>query len=97
MPDTCPHCDYLLAGGQCANCGRDPSEPVDRCESCGVPWLRHLGIQGTCAELQRLRNALHAILMVEHTLPLGKTSHVIENKRRREIAIEALKKRKEPK
>lgn len=91
MSNHCPHCTYPLAGGQCDNCGRDPSEPVDRCESCGVPWLKHAGMVKTCAELQRLRAALHEIFMVEHTLRDGRTSHVIENRRRREIAIQALK------
>jgi hypothetical protein len=29
-----------------------------KCPSCGVPYDAHLGLIGTCAELQRLRAAL---------------------------------------
>lgn len=85
----------ILAAAKAEELSDEPVT-VERCGSCGVPWVEHLGLIGTCRELVRLRAALHAILMVEHTLPVGKTSHVAENKRRREIAIEALKKRKEP-
>ena len=28
----------------------------DTCQSCGVPFVDHLGIEGTCAKLQRFRS-----------------------------------------
>jgi hypothetical protein len=35
----------------------DP-EDEPRCKSCGIHWGDHLGIAGTCAELERLRRAM---------------------------------------
>ena len=32
----------------------------DKCESCGVDYTDHLGLQGTCAALQSLRQQLAA-------------------------------------
>lgn len=29
-----------------------------KCSACGVPWKSHLGVQGTCAEVQQLKSAL---------------------------------------
>ena len=28
---------------------------MERCESCGLPFIDHKGIIGTCAELQKLK------------------------------------------
>jgi len=28
---------------------------MECCESCGLPFIEHLGVQGTCAELQKLK------------------------------------------
>ena len=33
-----------------------------KCDSCGVEWLEHLGIIGTCAQNQRMMAALEAVL-----------------------------------
>ena len=30
-------------------------ESKESCSSCHTPWTAHLGIQGTCAELQKLK------------------------------------------
>jgi hypothetical protein len=62
----------------------------DRCQACGRNWAYHDGIAATCAEVKRLRDALYAIYMAGHTLPDGRTSHKIENKRRWKIARDAL-------
>lgn len=64
---------------------------LGNCESCSTPWDEHGGIELTCREVVRLRNALHAIMMVEHTLRDGRTSHVVENRKRRQLAVDALK------
>lgn len=29
-----------------------------KCASCGVPYTKHLGLQGTCAELVRVKKML---------------------------------------
>jgi len=29
--------------------------PEPKCESCGVPWVQHIGIMGLCAEFAKLR------------------------------------------
>lgn len=34
----------------------------DKCPSCGVPWLDHLGMTGTCAKLQRLLTGLEMLI-----------------------------------
>lgn len=34
----------------------------DRCESCGVRFVDHIGLVGTCADNLRLRAALIALL-----------------------------------
>jgi len=31
------------------------TEDEPRCKSCGVPWVEHMGIEGTCAENKKLR------------------------------------------
>jgi hypothetical protein len=36
----------------------DEPEPPAKCKSCGVPFIDHLGLQGTCATLQRVRALL---------------------------------------
>lgn len=43
--------DEVTSFGDCAGIPMD-SGPV--CESCGVPLIGHLGLIGTCAELQRV-------------------------------------------
>ena len=35
---------------------------VPSCESCGVPWIKHSGIMGTCADNKSLREDLQAML-----------------------------------
>jgi hypothetical protein len=35
------------------------SEPL--CPSCGVPWIAHLGVAGTCAELMKLKAVIRRI------------------------------------
>ena len=62
----------------------------ERCPSCHRLWKKHLGIEGTCRQLLELREALHRIMMVEHILDDGRTSHVRENSMRRKIAVDAL-------
>lgn len=36
-----------------------PTSPS--CASCGREWIDHLGITGTCAELQRVKAALQTV------------------------------------
>lgn len=36
----------------------DEPEPPARCKSCGVPFVDHLGLQGTCATVARVRALL---------------------------------------
>ena len=57
------------------------------CQTCGLNWTDHDGISATCAEVKRLRDALYEIHMVSHITPGGRKSHVIENKRRRQLII----------
>ncbi len=33
-----------------------------KCQSCGVPYTKHLGIQGTCAALQEAKRLLRLFL-----------------------------------
>lgn len=44
---------------------RDRAEQAEadgpRCKSCGIPYDQHLGIQGICAKLKRLRDGLRII------------------------------------
>lgn len=47
--------DEVTSFGDCAGIPMD-SGPV--CESCGVPLVEHLGLIGTCAELQRVQKEL---------------------------------------
>jgi hypothetical protein len=32
-----------------------------KCKNCGVPWIEHLGIEGTCRKLETARTALRVI------------------------------------
>ena len=32
-----------------------------KCPNCGVPWIEHLGIAGTCRKLELARTALKVI------------------------------------
>lgn len=34
---------------------RGKFDPPARCDSCGVPFIEHLGLIGTCADLRRAR------------------------------------------
>ncbi len=63
---------------------------TERCQSCHKKWDRHPGISETCRRLAVLRDALHQIMMVEYIKADGRTSHVRENARRRQIAVSAL-------
>ena len=40
---------------------RDGSDGIDRCKSCGTPWILHCGIQQTCSRYEIALNALRAI------------------------------------
>lgn len=47
-------------------------EHMDVCPSCGVKWIDHLGIQGTCAELQRVKGELaEAYTRIFHLVEKG--------------------------
>jgi len=39
--------------------GSRPAAPT--CSACGVPWVDHLGIIGTCRKLEDARSALNVI------------------------------------
>ena len=41
-------------------CQKDPTTP--RCESCGVPYVKHLGLTGTCAEKTRYLSLLRRVI-----------------------------------
>lgn len=43
-------CDYGIVGDLVPVVMYDPDPP--KCKSCGVPYVDHLGIQGTCKQLQ---------------------------------------------
>lgn len=47
-----------------AACQRAGIEDVDspRCESCGVPYVKHLGVVGTCAEKTRYLSLLRRVI-----------------------------------
>jgi transposase-like protein len=34
-----------------------------KCTGCGKPWTEHLGVQGTCEQLQRAKKALRAVVL----------------------------------
>jgi len=36
----------------------------DKCNSCGKRWVDHLGIMGTCKELQKLRHKLREFIKI---------------------------------
>lgn len=51
---SCLSCD---APALCPEC----YEQADKCPSCGVPYILHLGLIGTCADLQETREELDRI------------------------------------
>jgi len=40
----------------------DEEAGTPTCQACGVPFVKHLGIIGTCAELQHLKKIIAAAL-----------------------------------
>ena len=69
----CPLSDAFDGLGDDLCCEKDPTTP--RCESCGVPLVKHLGLTGTCAEKTRYLSLLRRVveltrLTVERT-PAG--------------------------
>ena len=47
----CPLSDAFDGLSDDLCCESDPTTP--RCESCGVPLVKHLGLEGTCTEKER--------------------------------------------
>lgn len=60
QPGACPHCRGAgFACGVCGGTGSVQAEaPEPACPSCGKPWVEHLGIAGTCAEVRRLKDVI---------------------------------------
>lgn len=50
-------------------------QPDPACKCCGVPWTRHLGISGTCAELQRARGEAERMRVALRTALLEVMDH----------------------
>jgi hypothetical protein len=50
MTDTNHVGDLNEMGGDTSH-----GDAVAKCGSCGVPWVAHMGIEGTCAENKKLR------------------------------------------
>ena len=47
--------------GMCSDCHDETDEESPRCcESCGVPWVEHMGITGICAQLQDAKKTSEA-------------------------------------
>ncbi len=57
----CPLSDAFDGLSDDLCCEIDPTTP--RCESCGVPFVKHLGLAGTCAEKERYLSLLRRVLM----------------------------------
>jgi hypothetical protein len=55
----CAGCFLEMEGHPC--CGALDSDPP-RCESCGVPYVKHLGLVGTCAEKTRYLSLLRRVI-----------------------------------
>lgn len=56
----CPLSDAFDGLDDALCCEKDPTTP--RCESCGVPYVKHLGLTGTCAEKQRYLSLLRRVV-----------------------------------
>lgn len=54
----CAECPFLDVHGCCG--ANEPDAP--RCESCGVPLVKHLGLTGTCAEKTRYLSLLRRVI-----------------------------------
>lgn len=55
----CAECFLEMEGHPC--CGALDSDPP-RCESCGVPYVKHLGLTGTCAKLMKCQDELESVM-----------------------------------
>ena len=56
----CPLSDAFDGLSDDLCCESDPTTP--RCESCGVPLVKHLGLEGTCTEKERYLSLLRRVI-----------------------------------
>lgn len=59
-PECSPDCPCVMDMDMEGCCQKDPTTP--RCESCGVPYVKHLGLYGTCAEKTRYLSLLRRVI-----------------------------------
>ena len=60
----CASCPLSVAFDGIVGCcgGSIVDEGAPRCESCGVPLVKHLGLTGTCAEKTRYLSLLRRVI-----------------------------------
>ena len=62
--------------------------PEPKCESCGVPWIKHSGIMGTCADNKSLREDLQAMLEAhDEMMVLIEQLYTQRDEARREVCV----------
>ena len=61
MPNVCQQARQQLRHRGIRSRARWKVKKPSRCGACGVKWVNHLGVQGTCEALQSMRKDRDAI------------------------------------